>query len=84
MISTAVSSALMFLAALCAAILSVSIVLLPIYPWIWSLIALQISYRRENARRDRVYGQPRPGNRVNTHELADEVNELSIFEPETY
>ncbi|KIM46707.1 hypothetical protein M413DRAFT_440295 [Hebeloma cylindrosporum] len=45
---------LMFLAALCCAILS-------------------ISYRRENARRDRVYGQPKEGVKVNTHELADKA-----------
>jgi hypothetical protein len=30
-------------------------------------------YRYENARRDRVYGKPIPGTRVDTSELADRV-----------
>ena len=30
-------------------------------------------YRYENARRDRVYGKPIPGMRVDTSELADRV-----------
>ncbi|KAF8962545.1 MFS general substrate transporter [Flammula alnicola] len=52
-----VSCALLFLAALCSLILS-------------------ISYRLDNTQRDRLYGKPKPGTRVNTHELADKAPEF--------
>lgn len=50
----AISSTLMFLAAVCAIILS-------------------ISYRRENERRNRLYGIPEPNAKVDTHKLADKA-----------
>ncbi|EKM77389.1 hypothetical protein AGABI1DRAFT_122128 [Agaricus bisporus var. burnettii JB137-S8] len=34
---------------------------------------LSISYRWDNARRNRLYGKPKPGDKVNTHELADKA-----------
>ena len=37
-----------------------------------------MSYRRENARRDRLYGVPEPNAKVDTHELADKVPEIII------
>ncbi|KAL9710214.1 hypothetical protein Ac2012v2_006510 [Leucoagaricus gongylophorus] len=37
-------------------------------------LILSISYRWENARRDRLYGKPTPGVKINTHELADKVH----------
>jgi len=36
-------------------------------------IILTISYRMENARRDRLYGKPEPGAKVDTRELADKA-----------
>ncbi|KXN84387.1 hypothetical protein AN958_12646 [Leucoagaricus sp. SymC.cos] len=39
-------------------------------------IILTISYRWDNARRDKLYGKPRPGIKINTHELADKVPEF--------
>ncbi|PPR02934.1 hypothetical protein CVT24_012164 [Panaeolus cyanescens] len=36
-------------------------------------VILSISYRWENSRRDRAYGRPKPGVRINTHELADKA-----------
>jgi sugar phosphate permease len=36
-------------------------------------IILSISYRRENARRDKLYGKPVDNARVDTHELADQA-----------
>ncbi|KAF9446016.1 MFS general substrate transporter [Macrolepiota fuliginosa MF-IS2] len=39
-------------------------------------IILTISYRWDNARRDRLYGKPKPGAKVNTHELADMAPEF--------
>ncbi|KAF9477800.1 MFS general substrate transporter [Pholiota conissans] len=52
-----VSSALLFLAALCSVILS-------------------ISYRLDNNKRDRIYGMPEAGTKINTHELADKAPEF--------
>ncbi|KAF8893164.1 major facilitator superfamily domain-containing protein [Gymnopilus junonius] len=52
-----VSAALMFLAALCSVVLS-------------------ISYRWDNARRDRLYGKPKPGIKVDTRDLADQTPEF--------
>ncbi|KAJ6542417.1 major facilitator superfamily domain-containing protein [Mycena sp. CBHHK59/15] len=37
---------------------------------------LAISYRAENARRDRLYGVPQPGTRVDTSQLADKANDF--------
>jgi hypothetical protein len=34
---------------------------------------VQISYRRENAQKNQEYGEPAPGAKVDTHELADKV-----------
>ena len=39
---------------------------------------LQIHYRFENARRDRVYGKPITGARVDTSELADRVSTVAF------
>ncbi|GLB42135.1 putative major facilitator superfamily protein [Lyophyllum shimeji] len=36
-------------------------------------IILSVSYRMENARRDKLYGRPDPNARVDTHELADKA-----------
>ncbi|KAF8604001.1 MFS general substrate transporter [Ceratobasidium sp. AG-I] len=36
-------------------------------------LVLTISFRRENARRDRIYGPPKAGEPVDTRELADKV-----------
>ncbi|KAF8182081.1 major facilitator superfamily domain-containing protein [Pholiota molesta] len=49
--------ALMFIAALCSLILS-------------------ISYRLDNNKRDRIYGKPQAGTKINTHELADKAPEF--------
>ena len=35
-----------------------------------------MSYRRENARRDRLYGIPEPNAKVDTHEFADKVPKI--------
>jgi hypothetical protein len=43
---------------------------------IW--LSLKISYRTDNARRDRVHGKPGPGSRVDTRELADKVGFRAI------
>jgi len=32
-----------------------------------------MSYQMENAKRDRIYGNPKANTRVNTHDLADKV-----------
>lgn len=40
------------------------------------LITKQISYRRDNARRDRLYGKSTPDSMVDTHELADKVCQI--------
>ncbi|KAJ7202357.1 MFS general substrate transporter [Mycena pura] len=37
-------------------------------------LVLSISYRRDNARRDALYGKPQPGAPVDTSELADKAN----------
>lgn len=37
-------------------------------------IILSISYRRDNARRDRLYGKSTPDSMVDTHELADKAS----------
>jgi hypothetical protein len=37
------------------------------------LIVTQISYRRDNDRRDGLYGEHTSDSKVNTHELADKV-----------
>ncbi|KAF8893165.1 MFS general substrate transporter [Gymnopilus junonius] len=34
-------------------------------------VILSISYRWDNARRDRLYGKPKPGTKIDTRELAD-------------
>jgi hypothetical protein len=34
----------------------------------------QLSYRWDNARRNKLYGKPKPGDKVNTHEFADQVS----------
>ncbi|KAJ7204804.1 MFS general substrate transporter [Mycena pura] len=39
-------------------------------------IVLSISYHRENARRDALYGKPHPEARVDTSELADKANDF--------
>ncbi|KAJ7778141.1 MFS general substrate transporter [Mycena metata] len=39
-------------------------------------LVLSVSYRRENARRDKVYGKPNPDARVDTSELADKANDF--------
>ncbi|KAF5357247.1 hypothetical protein D9756_006669 [Leucocoprinus leucothites] len=39
-------------------------------------IILTISYRWENARRNKIYGKPRPGVKINTLELADKAPEF--------
>ncbi|KAG6846191.1 hypothetical protein H0H93_015505 [Arthromyces matolae] len=36
-------------------------------------LVLHLSYRMENARRDRLYGKPEKNARVDTHELADKA-----------
>ncbi|KAF8814977.1 MFS general substrate transporter [Phlegmacium glaucopus] len=41
-------------------------------------IILSISYRLENARRNKLYGIPEPNAKVDTHELADKVPFLSF------
>ncbi|PPQ79303.1 hypothetical protein CVT25_002580 [Psilocybe cyanescens] len=53
----AVGSGLLFLAAFCC-------------------VVLTISYRWDNARRDKLYGKPKPNTRVNTQELADKTPEF--------
>jgi len=40
-----------------------------------------MSYRWENARRDRLYGKPLTGVKVDTHELADKVYQASFNHP---
>jgi len=40
------------------------------------LIIKQISYRRDNARRDRLYGKSTPNAKVDTHKLADKVCQI--------
>jgi len=42
-------------------------------------IILSISYRLENARRDRLYGVPKQGVKVDTRELADKVRLLGLY-----
>ncbi|KAF7351332.1 MFS general substrate transporter [Mycena sanguinolenta] len=39
-------------------------------------MVLSISYRRDNARRDRLYGKPNARGRVDTAELADKANDF--------
>ncbi|KAJ7461755.1 MFS general substrate transporter [Mycena galericulata] len=39
-------------------------------------LVLHISYRTENARRDKLYGKPDPTKRVDTSELADKANDF--------
>jgi len=39
-------------------------------------IVLSISYRKDNARRDKLYGKPNSRNRVDTTELADKANDF--------
>ncbi|KAJ7689412.1 MFS general substrate transporter [Mycena rosella] len=39
-------------------------------------LVLSISYRMENARRDKLYGKPKPDSRVDTSELADKANDF--------
>ncbi|KAJ6627962.1 major facilitator superfamily domain-containing protein [Mycena sp. CBHHK59/15] len=39
-------------------------------------VVLAVSYRAENARRDRLYGVPQPGTRVDTSQLADKANDF--------
>jgi hypothetical protein len=41
---------------------------------------LQIHYRHENARRDRVYGMHVPDTRVDTSDLADRVSTIAFLE----
>jgi MFS family permease len=39
-------------------------------------VILSISYSRDNARRDKLYGKPKPNTKVNTQELADQTPEF--------
>ncbi|CAA7267224.1 unnamed protein product [Cyclocybe aegerita] len=41
-----------------------------------SSVVLSISYRWDNARRDKLYGKAKPNGKINTHELADKAPEF--------
>ena len=43
-------------------------------------LCLQMHYRYENARRDRMYGKHVPNTRVDTSELADRVSAITFLE----
>ncbi|KAJ6558015.1 hypothetical protein B0H19DRAFT_946845, partial [Mycena capillaripes] len=42
-------------------------------------IVLSISYRKDNVRRDTLYGKPNSRNRVDTTEFADKVDSIRII-----
>lgn len=68
---TLVTMALEFLGAACAIILSVNL-----FDFLFGIvhtIIKQISYRMDNAQRNRLYGKATPESKVDTHELADKV-----------
>lgn len=44
-----------------------------VFAGIFQLIIEQISYRRDNIRRDKLYGKSTPDAKVDTYELADKV-----------
>jgi hypothetical protein len=44
------------------------------------ILFLQMYFRYENARRDRVYGKHVPNTRVDTSELADRVSAITFLE----
>jgi hypothetical protein len=44
------------------------------------LIIEQISYRLDNANRDRLHGKSTPDSKVDTHQLADKVCQIYIKE----
>ena len=68
------SCALLFLASLVALFLSVSDVAAEVHVRVTLTATVQISYRLENKRRDKLYGKPDPDATVDTSELADAVS----------
>jgi hypothetical protein len=67
-----------FLGAACAIVLFVSMAILlrgrnTQWSYLLSMMNMQVSYRRDNRNRDKLYGKPDPEMHVDTSELADKA-----------